>query len=186
MKQLASSTQTNSDCLQFTNSSNFNFKPKVHFLRRVQWVSLFILGIIFYSSTNLQAQCDIQLSGIVSNSSPNELQNITYTFTAKNNGPNAASGVVVTALVPTGMTFMSATPQAGTYMQQQVYGLSALWQMVVQEPNAPCRWLPVPMLEPMEPASSSLQPTPLLPLVTTMQVTIWQRFPFRLPIPIFS
>ena len=40
-------------------------------------------------------------------------QNITYTLTATNNGPSNATGVNIADVLPTGLTFVSAT--AGTY-----------------------------------------------------------------------
>ncbi len=40
---------------------------------------------------------------------------VTFTITAGNNGPNPATGVIVTDLLPFGLAFQSATPSAGTY-----------------------------------------------------------------------
>ena len=40
--------------------------------------------------------------------------NVTYQLTATNNGPNAASNVVLTDNLPAGVTFVSAAPPAGT------------------------------------------------------------------------
>ena len=40
--------------------------------------------------------------------------NVTYQLTATNNGPNAATNVVLTDTLPTGVTFSSASPPAGT------------------------------------------------------------------------
>jgi uncharacterized repeat protein (TIGR01451 family) len=40
---------------------------------------------------------------------------VTFTVQASNNGPNAASGVVVTDLLPAGLLFVSASPTQGTY-----------------------------------------------------------------------
>ena len=41
--------------------------------------------------------------------------NVTFTITATNLGPNAATGVQVRDLLPPGLTFVSATPSQGTY-----------------------------------------------------------------------
>jgi len=43
------------------------------------------------------------------------VQNIKYTITVKNNGPNDAQAVVVTDAIPTDLTFLSSTPSVGTY-----------------------------------------------------------------------
>src|SRR5262249_9172442 len=40
---------------------------------------------------------------------------VTFTVQAKNNGPNAATGVVVTDILPAGLSFLSAAPTQGTY-----------------------------------------------------------------------
>src|SRR5262249_34919538 len=40
---------------------------------------------------------------------------VTFTLQATNNGPNAATGVAVTDLLPAGLSFVSASPTHGTY-----------------------------------------------------------------------
>jgi uncharacterized repeat protein (TIGR01451 family) len=44
-------------------------------------------------------------------------QNAIFTVTVANAGPDAATGVQVTDLLPAGLTFVSATPSQGTYNQ---------------------------------------------------------------------
>ena len=51
---------------------------------------------------------DIAMSKSVDNSMPEESDTILYTVVATNHGPDAASGVVVTDLLPIGVTFVSA------------------------------------------------------------------------------
>ena len=51
----------------------------------------------------------------MSNPTPNVGDTITFTVTLTNNGPNAATSVQVTDLLPAGLTFVSATPSQGTY-----------------------------------------------------------------------
>jgi uncharacterized repeat protein (TIGR01451 family) len=60
-------------------------------------------------------QADIGLSKTVDNATPNINSNVTFTVTATNNGPDAATGVVVTDVLPAGLAFVSATPSQGTY-----------------------------------------------------------------------
>jgi uncharacterized repeat protein (TIGR01451 family) len=43
--------------------------------------------------------------------------NLTYTVTATNSGPNNATGVTLTDTIPSGVTFVSATPSQGTFIR---------------------------------------------------------------------
>ena len=58
---------------------------------------------------------DVQLSKTTSNAAPNVGQKYNYTVTAKNNGPNTATGVVVKDVIPSGLTYNSYTASQGTY-----------------------------------------------------------------------
>jgi uncharacterized repeat protein (TIGR01451 family) len=60
-------------------------------------------------------QADLALEKIVDNTTPLVNGTITFTITLTNSGPNAATNVVVTDLLPAGLTFQSATPSQGTY-----------------------------------------------------------------------
>lgn len=51
---------------------------------------------------------DLGITKTVSNANPKYLQNVTFTLTAHNNGPNNATGVTVTDKLPTGLKFVSA------------------------------------------------------------------------------
>lgn len=57
---------------------------------------------------------DLSLTKTVNNSSPTVGSNVTFTLTLTNAGPNSATGVTVADLLPAGLTFVSATPSAGT------------------------------------------------------------------------
>jgi uncharacterized repeat protein (TIGR01451 family) len=46
---------------------------------------------------------------------PNLGQDVTFTVTLVNSGPDAATNIVVTDILPAGFAFQSATPDAGTY-----------------------------------------------------------------------
>ena len=58
---------------------------------------------------------DLALTKVVSNATPNVGDQVTFTVTLTNNGPDTATNVQVTDLVPSGLTFVSATPSQGTY-----------------------------------------------------------------------
>ena len=51
---------------------------------------------------------DLELDKSVSNETPDVGTNIVYTITVTNQGPSTASGVIVTDLLPTGLTFVSS------------------------------------------------------------------------------
>jgi uncharacterized repeat protein (TIGR01451 family) len=61
-----------------------------------------------------QAVADLSLTKTVSPTSVTVGQNVTYTLTSANAGPDAANNTVVTDTLPAGVTFVSATPTQGT------------------------------------------------------------------------
>lgn len=65
-------------------------------------------------STTVQDVADVAVTKTSSPSSQTAGSTVTYTVTATNNGPNAATDVVTTDRLPTGVTFESANPPAGT------------------------------------------------------------------------
>ncbi|MEO8495398.1 MAG: SpaA isopeptide-forming pilin-related protein, partial [Planctomycetota bacterium] len=58
---------------------------------------------------------DLSLTKTVDNPSPNIGQNVTFTLTLANAGPDGATGVSVGDSLPAGMTFVSSTPSQGAY-----------------------------------------------------------------------
>lgn len=58
---------------------------------------------------------DISLVKTVNNATPNVGENVTYTITATNGGPNDATNVTVGDTLPTGTTYVSDTPSQGAY-----------------------------------------------------------------------
>jgi uncharacterized repeat protein (TIGR01451 family) len=60
-------------------------------------------------------QADLAVTKVVSTATPALGGNVTFTITAHNNGPTAAASVVVTDPLPSGYTFVSATPSRGSY-----------------------------------------------------------------------
>ena len=60
-------------------------------------------------SLDVDPAADLSITKTVNSSKPNYLQNITYTLTAYNNGPNGATEVIVTDKLPAGLKFISAS-----------------------------------------------------------------------------
>ncbi|TWT83493.1 Translocon-associated protein beta (TRAPB) [Planctomycetes bacterium CA13] len=58
---------------------------------------------------------DLELTKTVDNAEPTVGQNVTFTISVNNRGPNTATGVQVTDLLPVGFTFASSNPSQGTY-----------------------------------------------------------------------
>jgi uncharacterized repeat protein (TIGR01451 family) len=73
------------------------------------------------SNTNLAplvivgAASDIRVRKTVNNATPAVGNNVTFTVTATNLGPDPATGVQVTDTLPAGVTFVSSTASVGTY-----------------------------------------------------------------------
>src|SRR5262249_25996168 len=58
---------------------------------------------------------DLALVKMVSNTTPNVGDTITFTVTLTDSGPDPATNVAVADLLPAGLMFGSATPSQGTY-----------------------------------------------------------------------
>jgi uncharacterized repeat protein (TIGR01451 family) len=65
--------------------------------------------------TTVVSSADLSLAKAVNNPNPIQGQNVTFTLTLTNAGPSNATNVAVTDALPAGLTFVSATPSAGTY-----------------------------------------------------------------------
>ncbi len=77
-------------------------------------------------------QADLALTKTVSDPTPNVGETITYTLTLTDNGPNSATSVQVMDLLPSGLSFVSATPSQGTYSSG-----SGLWNVGIVTTSAP-------------------------------------------------
>jgi uncharacterized repeat protein (TIGR01451 family)/gliding motility-associated-like protein len=62
-----------------------------------------------------QVNADVVVSKTVDNNTPNIGDLITYTIRAENKGPARATGLVITDVLPTGLTLVNATPSDGTW-----------------------------------------------------------------------
>ncbi|VAW08066.1 internalin, putative, partial [hydrothermal vent metagenome] len=65
------------------------------------------------ASINVPA-VDVTVSKVVDTATANPGDTVTFTITAGNSGPGTATGVVITDVLPTGLTLLSATPSLGT------------------------------------------------------------------------
>src|SRR5439155_114558 len=67
------------------------------------------------STTATPQVADLALAKGVSAATPNVGDQITFTITLSNTGPDTATTVVLTDLLPAGLTFVSAVPSLGDY-----------------------------------------------------------------------
>lgn len=58
---------------------------------------------------------DLSVIKTVDDATPNEGATVVYTVTVANGGPDAASSITITDLLPPGVTFVSALPSQGSY-----------------------------------------------------------------------
>jgi uncharacterized repeat protein (TIGR01451 family) len=58
---------------------------------------------------------DLRLDKVVDNSSPNLKDNVTFTITVTNDGPDGATGVAVADTLPAGLSFVGSNPSQGNY-----------------------------------------------------------------------
>ncbi|AWK06841.1 hypothetical protein HYN56_22470 [Flavobacterium crocinum] len=66
-------------------------------------------------SSTPRAISDLSLLKTVATASPNVGENAVFTIVVTNNGPSNATGIVVTDQLPSGYSFVSATPSVGTF-----------------------------------------------------------------------
>src|SRR5262249_35770638 len=76
------------------------------------------------SATETPQQADLSVTKTVSNTRPNVGYTITFTVTVTDAGPNAATNVQLTDLLPAGLSLVSSTPSQGSYS-----GASGLWDV---------------------------------------------------------
>ena len=61
-------------------------------------------------TTTVSRSVDIQVTKVVNDPTPNEADLVTYTIRTRNNGPSQATSVVMTDVLPAGLTFVRFTP----------------------------------------------------------------------------
>ncbi len=68
------------------------------------------------SVTPIFPEADLEITSMtIDNTSPSVGQNVTFTINVINNGPDSASGVTVSATLPSGLEYVSNIPSIGTY-----------------------------------------------------------------------
>ena len=68
------------------------------------------------SQVTISQNIDLSLTKTVNDNTPTSGQQITFTLTVSNAGPDSATGVVVEDILPAGLTFVSSTPSQGSYV----------------------------------------------------------------------
>jgi len=75
---------------------------------------------------------DLELDKVVDNPKPDLNQNVTYTLTLVNLGPDVATGIQVRDQLPVGTSYVSDTPSVGTYDE-----VSGIWSLASLPINSP-------------------------------------------------
>ncbi|MFK7904804.1 MAG: hypothetical protein AB8B69_06750, partial [Chitinophagales bacterium] len=73
------------------------------------------ISSVTISTDGMANVADLTLNASVDNSSANPNDTRTITLTVSNNGPADATGITVEDVMPSGLTFVSASPTMGTY-----------------------------------------------------------------------
>jgi uncharacterized repeat protein (TIGR01451 family) len=84
------------------------------------------------SATETPQQADVQVSKSVDNPTPNVGDTVTYTIVVDNNGPDPATNVVLTDVLPAGLEFVSSSPTQGAYDP-----VTGIWTVGAVSPGAP-------------------------------------------------
>ena len=85
------------------------------------------------SATETPQQADLELAKTTSDPTPSVGDTITFTVTLTNAGPDTATGVAVTDLLPAGLTFVAASASQGSY--DNVTGLWSVGTVTTSTPQ---------------------------------------------------
>src|SRR5262249_22205467 len=84
------------------------------------------------SATEVPQAADLAVRKTVSNPTPNVRDTFTFTVTLTNNGPDTATGVQVTDVLPANLALLQALPSQGTYNPG-----TGLWTVGTVDTSAP-------------------------------------------------
>jgi uncharacterized repeat protein (TIGR01451 family) len=70
----------------------------------------------FDESVTIPPEADLALNKTVDNATPNVGDTVTFTITLTNHGPDTATNVIVSDLLPPGLKLLSSHPSQGTYV----------------------------------------------------------------------
>lgn len=70
---------------------------------------------------------DLNLSKVVDNPTPNVGERVKFTITLNNDGPNSVGGIVVTDMIPAGLTLLTAAPYAPFASQGSYDSSTGIW-----------------------------------------------------------
>ena len=68
---------------------------------------------------------DLEIKKTASNANPKLNDSVDWTITVKNNGPNDATNVIITDILPSGLNYVSSTPSKGRY-SNSVWNIDSL------------------------------------------------------------
>ena len=80
---------------------------------------------------NVPAAADIVVTKTVNNATPNYLGNVVFTVTVQNNGPDDATGVKLSDLLPAGLVWVSDNASTGSY--DHVTGIWDIGNLFVEQ-----------------------------------------------------
>ncbi|MFY0600890.1 MAG: DUF11 domain-containing protein, partial [Cyclobacteriaceae bacterium] len=69
------------------------------------------------TETPVPQRSDLSIVKTIDNMTPNVGENVVFTLTVNNSGPNNATGVTATDVLPSGYTFVSSSASTGTYSE---------------------------------------------------------------------
>jgi uncharacterized repeat protein (TIGR01451 family) len=92
-----------------------SYTKPVHLLLALALVLSAGFASLTPQTAHAQTEADLSVTKIVDQAAPHSDHTITYTITLTNNGPDTATNIMVTDLLPSGVTYVSSSPSQGSY-----------------------------------------------------------------------